>query len=57
MTAWLRQRRDENGDELKKALSGEAQREFGGEVTIRSFDAAYSHAYGRKRGRPRKSAK
>jgi hypothetical protein len=56
MTAWLRHRHDEHGDELKKVLSGAAQREFAEEFTTRSFDAAYSRVYGRNRGRPRKSA-
>jgi hypothetical protein len=56
MTAWLRHRQDEHGDELKKVLSDAAQSEFAEEFTTRSFDAAYSRVYGRNRGRPRKSA-
>jgi hypothetical protein len=52
---WLRRRRAERGDEPKKQLSVEASKAFGAPISVREFNAAYAHCYGRSRGRPKKT--
>ena len=52
--AWLRRRRHERGDELKKTLLHAAKEEIDG-LTTRIFDAAYPVVYRRKQGRPEAS--
>jgi hypothetical protein len=51
---WLEKRRDERGEETKKALRWPAQQEFGEAFTVRAFKDAYAATYGRVRGRPKK---
>jgi hypothetical protein len=53
IAAWLSERRQHHGDELKKVLLGAARGVFGDECTTRVFDAAYRRIYRRRRGRPR----
>ncbi len=55
LRAFLEDRRRRQGDEFKKALREAAREKFGEACTVRRFDAAYSAAYGRRRGRPNKS--
>ena len=54
MTAWLGERRKNRGDETKKVLQAAAHERFGKAFTVRTFNKAYSAAYGRSRGRPAK---
>jgi hypothetical protein len=55
IAAWLTNRLEQHGDELKKTLLHAAREEFAEEFTNRAFDAAYREIYRRKRGRPRRS--
>jgi hypothetical protein len=55
ISAFLEDRRRGRGDEFKKALREAAREMFGEAFPVRRFDAAYSAAYGRRRGRPNKS--
>jgi len=54
MRAWLKKRREEQGEEPKKSLQGAAQKKFVEAFTVRAFNKAYGAVYGRAHGRPRK---
>ena len=54
LRAWLEKRRDERGEEHKKALQQGAEKEFGKAFRVSAFNKAYGAIYDRARGRPRK---
>ncbi len=54
MSARLRERRTQQGDESRKVLQAAMGKEFGKEFTTRAFNDAYRVCYERSRGRPKK---
>jgi hypothetical protein len=54
MTARLKERRDQQGEESKKVLRAALAKDFGEEFTTRAFNEAYRDCYARPRGRPKK---
>lgn len=54
MRAWLVQRREKHGVELKKVLQDAAREAFGEGFRVRAFNSAYAATYKRTRGRPEK---